>query len=49
MKKYPDRNPTRQVVRNTLEFLVAKGRNRRHKQQRSIKCTHVKRDKAAAG
>jgi hypothetical protein len=34
--KHPDRNPTPQVVRNTLESLVAKGRIRRHKQQRSV-------------
>lgn len=34
--KHPDRNPTPQVVRNTLEALVAKGRIRRHRQQRSV-------------
>lgn len=38
----PDRNPTPQVVRNTLESLVAKGRIRRHKQQRSVMYTLVK-------
>ncbi|MFJ9822825.1 hypothetical protein ACIRSU_00440 [Streptomyces sp. NPDC101160] len=36
MEKHPDRDPTPQVVRNTLESLVAKGRIRRHKQQRSV-------------
>jgi len=36
VEKHPDRNPTPQVVRNTLESLVAKGRIRRHKQQRSV-------------
>lgn len=36
LEKYPDRNPTPQVVRNTLESLVAKGRIRRHKQKRSV-------------
>ncbi|MFE4593128.1 hypothetical protein [Streptomyces laurentii] len=39
LKKHPDRSPTPQVVRNTLESLVAKGRIRRHKQQRSVKYT----------
>ncbi|MFF1867734.1 hypothetical protein [Kitasatospora herbaricolor] len=34
--KHPDREPTPQVVRNTLESLVAKGRIRRHKEQRSV-------------
>jgi hypothetical protein len=48
MKKYPDRNPTPQVVRNTLESLVAKGRIRRHKQQRSVMYTLVKPGKAGA-
>ncbi|MFJ6073988.1 hypothetical protein ACIQFU_24640 [Streptomyces sp. NPDC093065] len=36
MEKHPNRTPTPQVVRNTLESLVAKGRIRRHKQQRSV-------------
>lgn len=36
LEKHPDRTPTPQVVRNTLEALVAKGRIRRHKQQRSV-------------
>ncbi|CAM5523469.1 hypothetical protein GCM10010345_79870 [Streptomyces canarius] len=39
MAKYPDRAPTPQVVRNTLESLVAKGRILRHKQQRSVMYT----------
>ncbi len=34
--KHPDRTPTPQVVRNTLESLVAKGSIQRHKQQRSV-------------
>lgn len=41
LEKHPDRNPTPQVVRNTLESLVAKGRIRRHKQQRSVMYTLV--------
>ncbi|MFB8025596.1 MULTISPECIES: hypothetical protein [unclassified Streptomyces] len=36
LEKHPGRMPTPQVVRNTLESLVAKGRIRRHKQQRSV-------------
>ncbi|MBM9438189.1 hypothetical protein [Actinacidiphila bryophytorum] len=36
MDEHPDRSPTPQVVRNTLESLVAKGRIRRHKQRRSV-------------
>jgi hypothetical protein len=36
MAGHPDRSPTPQVVRNTLESLVAKGRIRRHKQRRSV-------------
>jgi hypothetical protein len=36
MREHPDRTPTPQVVRNTLEALVAKGRIQRHKQQRSV-------------
>ncbi|MFJ4622346.1 hypothetical protein [Streptomyces sp. NPDC088812] len=39
LEKHPDRNPTPQVVRNTLESLVAKGRIQRHKQQRSVMYT----------
>lgn len=39
LMKHPDRNPTPQVVRNTLESLVAKGCIRRHKQQRSVMYT----------
>ncbi|CCK24614.1 hypothetical protein BN159_0235 [Streptomyces davaonensis JCM 4913] len=41
LKKHPDRNPTPQVVRNTLESLVAKGRIQRHKQDRSVMYTLV--------
>jgi hypothetical protein len=44
LERHPDRNPTPQVVRNTLESLVAKGRIRRHKQQRSVLYTLVERD-----
>ncbi|MFF4084524.1 BlaI/MecI/CopY family transcriptional regulator [Streptomyces sp. NPDC001777] len=36
LEKHPQRIPTPQVVRNTLESLVAKGRIQRHKQQRSV-------------
>ncbi|MFD7817161.1 hypothetical protein ACFV6E_30185 [Streptomyces sp. NPDC059785] len=36
LRKHPDRGTTPQVVRNTLETLVAKGRVQRHKQQRSV-------------
>ncbi|MFE2969777.1 hypothetical protein ACFXKC_40125 [Streptomyces sp. NPDC059340] len=46
LEKHPDRNPTPQVVRNTIESLVAKGRIRRHKQQRSVMYTLVKRSEA---
>ncbi|MFI0241361.1 hypothetical protein [Streptomyces sp. NPDC016845] len=45
LKKHPDRSPTPQVVRNTLESLVAKGRIRRHKQQRSVMYALVKQDR----
>ncbi|MER7539008.1 hypothetical protein ABTX77_30120 [Streptomyces sp. NPDC097704] len=38
-EKHPTRNPTPQVVRNTLESLVAKGQILRHKQQRSVTYT----------
>ncbi|MFJ5136806.1 hypothetical protein [Streptomyces sp. NPDC088707] len=41
LAKYPDRDPTPQVVRNTLESLVAKGRVQRHKEQRSVMYTVV--------
>ncbi|MCF3118337.1 hypothetical protein IPZ68_01230 [Streptomyces arenae] len=47
LKKHPDRNPTPQVVRNTLESLVAKSRIERHKQQRSVMYTVA--NPAAAG
>jgi hypothetical protein len=36
MSKHPERTPTPQVVRNTLESLVAKGLIERHKQGRSV-------------
>ncbi|MFB7601086.1 hypothetical protein [Streptomyces sp. NPDC056160] len=52
LEKHPDRNPTPQVVRNTLEALVAKGRIRRHKQQRSVMYSLVEpvdRQTATAG
>ncbi|KUN18393.1 hypothetical protein AQJ23_39905 [Streptomyces antibioticus] len=48
LEKHPDRTPTPQVVRNTLESLVAKGRIRRHKQQRSVMYTLVEPDGAAS-
>lgn len=35
-QRHPDRSPTPQVVRNALESLVAKGRIRRHKQERAV-------------
>ncbi|MFI5998449.1 hypothetical protein ACIBAC_42215 [Streptomyces sp. NPDC051362] len=41
--RHPDRHPTPQVVRNTLESLVAKGRVQRHKQQRTVMYTLAKR------
>ncbi|MGW2640719.1 hypothetical protein [Streptomyces sp. NPDC001348] len=42
MEKHPDRTPSPQVVRNTLESLVAKGRIRRHKRKRSVTYSLVK-------
>lgn len=48
LTKHPDRAPTPQVVRNTLEALVAKGRIRRHKQQRSVMYSLVQSAKPAA-
>ncbi|MEU2561541.1 hypothetical protein ABZ626_19720 [Streptomyces longispororuber] len=42
MAEHPSRRPTPQVVRNTLESLVAKGRIQRHKQQRSVLYTLVR-------
>ncbi|MEU7019393.1 hypothetical protein ABZ990_01865, partial [Streptomyces sp. NPDC046203] len=39
MTHHPDRTPTPQVVRNTLESLVAKGRIQRHKHDRSVMYT----------
>ncbi|MEK0098383.1 hypothetical protein WDA79_07705 [Streptomyces sp. A475] len=44
LEKHPDRTPTSQVVRNTLEALVAKGRIRRHRQQRSVTYALMKSD-----
>ncbi|MCM3298355.1 hypothetical protein ACFW2V_41025 [Streptomyces sp. NPDC058947] len=41
VSKHPDRIPTPQVVRNTLESLVAKGLIERHKQGRSVMYTIV--------
>ncbi|MET7745413.1 hypothetical protein [Streptomyces sp. NPDC005385] len=43
LAKHPDRSPTSQVVRNTLESLVAKGRVQRHKQQRAVMYSLAKR------
>jgi hypothetical protein len=50
LSKHPDRAPTPQVVRNTMEGLVAKGLVERHKQQRSVMYALVpgKRDKNAS-
>lgn len=42
LEKHPQRTPTPQVVRNTLESLVAKGRIQRHKQHRSVMYTLVR-------
>ncbi|WP_432173177.1 hypothetical protein [Streptomyces sp. Tue6028] len=39
LSKHTDRTPTPQVVRNTLEALVAKGRIQRHKRERSVMYT----------
>ncbi|MGW0877079.1 hypothetical protein ACWD3J_42845 [Streptomyces sp. NPDC002755] len=39
VEKFPDREPTAQVVRNTLETLVARGRVIRHKLDRSVMYT----------
>ncbi|MER6627982.1 hypothetical protein ABT301_07065 [Streptomyces sp. NPDC000987] len=44
LSTHPDRQPTPQVVRNTLEALVAKGRIQRHKQNRSVMYTVVESD-----
>ncbi|MFQ6147083.1 hypothetical protein ACLMNJ_29140 [Streptomyces seoulensis] len=41
LERHADRKPTPQVVRNTLEALVAKGRIRRHKQGRSVMYTVI--------
>ncbi len=45
--KHPDREPTPQVVRNTLESLVAKGRVNRHKEERSVRYTLTDRGRRA--
>lgn len=41
IETHPDRVPTPQVVRNTLEGLVAKGLIQRHKQDRSVMYTPI--------
>ncbi|MFB7497925.1 hypothetical protein ACFC09_25145 [Streptomyces sp. NPDC056161] len=46
MREHPERTPTPQVVRNTLEALVAKGRIRRHKEQRSVLYSLVEAESA---
>ncbi|MET7305042.1 hypothetical protein [Embleya sp. NPDC005575] len=46
LEKHPDRDPTPQVVRNTLESLVAKGHVQRHKQQRSVMYSLAEPDEA---
>ncbi|MFB6891351.1 hypothetical protein ACFCX4_18835 [Kitasatospora sp. NPDC056327] len=46
MTEHPKRRPTPQVVRNTLEALVAKGRVRRHKQQHTVLYTLVRPEPA---
>jgi hypothetical protein len=48
LEKHPDRTPTPQVVRNTLEALVAKSRIRRHRQQRSVMYSLVQSAQPAA-
>ncbi|PWI19356.1 hypothetical protein DI272_38275 [Streptomyces sp. Act143] len=48
LEKHPDRAPTPQVVRNTLESLVAKRRVQRHRQQRSVMYTLVESEGTAA-
>ncbi|MFC8448202.1 hypothetical protein [Kitasatospora sp. NPDC057223] len=49
MVRHPDREPTPQVVRNTLESLVAKGQVQRHKEQRAVLYTSAGRaDRVAA-
>ncbi|MFF5408286.1 hypothetical protein ACFY8K_35735 [Streptomyces misionensis] len=44
LRTCPERNPTPQVVRNTLESLVAKGRVERHRQDRSVLYTPAEDD-----
>ncbi|MFI2617009.1 BlaI/MecI/CopY family transcriptional regulator [Streptomyces sp. NPDC018584] len=46
LEKHPTRAPSPQVVRNTLEALVAKGRVQRHKQQRSVMYTLTQSENA---
>ncbi|GGX97469.1 hypothetical protein [Streptomyces anandii] len=48
LRAHPDRQPTPQVVRNTLEALVAKSRVRRHKSERSVSYTLVRPERPAA-
>ncbi|GGV82468.1 MULTISPECIES: hypothetical protein [Streptomyces] len=48
LSKHPDREPSPQVVRNTLESLVAKGRIQRYKQNRSVMYTVVEGTNAQA-
>jgi hypothetical protein len=48
LSKHPDREPSPQVVRNTLESLVAKGRIQRYKQNRSVMYTVVEGNHAQA-
>ncbi|MFE0462908.1 hypothetical protein ACFW1A_27010 [Kitasatospora sp. NPDC058965] len=44
LRKHPDREPTAQVVRNSLESLVAKGRVQRDKAERSVRYTPLRGD-----
>ncbi|GAA2154851.1 hypothetical protein GCM10009760_54190 [Kitasatospora kazusensis] len=48
LERHPDREPTPQVVRNTLESLVAKAQVRRHKQERSVMYTLLRADQGGA-
>ncbi|MFE6894436.1 hypothetical protein [Streptomyces sp. NPDC057694] len=47
LRAHPDREPTYQVVRNTLETVVAKGHAQRHKQNRSVLYSAVEPDVGA--
>jgi hypothetical protein len=49
LREHPDRTPTPQLVRNTMESLVAKGLVRRHKQQRSVLYSPAERSQGPAG